>query len=210
MKFLYDFFPVLLFFAVYKFYGDIPPQAIEGVNSAFFLSLTPGKATDAIFLATAVAIIASFIQVALYWIRQRRVERMHIVSLVLITVFGGATLTLQDPVFIKWKPTILNWAFALVFFGSQFVGKKTLVERMMSHAIVVPGIIWHRVNLAWVVFFLVAGLTNLYVAYTFSEATWVDFKLFGLMGMTFVFVLAQALYLARYMEPQGNESKEEL
>lgn len=206
MKFLYDLFPVLLFFAVYKFFGNIPPQAIETANSILFLSLTPGKATDAIFLATAVAIIASFIQVALFWIKQRRFERMHIVSLVLITVFGGATLTLQDPVFIKWKPTILNWVFALVFLGSQFVGKKTLVERMMSHAIAVPGIIWRRVNLAWVVFFVVAGLANLYVAYNFSEEAWVDFKLFGLMGLTFVFVFAQALYLARYIEPQGNET----
>ncbi len=210
MKFLYDFFPVLLFFAVYKFYGDIPPQAIETANSALFLSLTPGKASDAIFLATAVAIVASFIQVALFWIRQHRFERMHIVSLLLITVFGGATLSLQDPVFIKWKPSILNWVFALVFLGSRFVGNKTLVERMMGHAIAVPALIWRRVNLAWVGFFIIAGLANIYVAYNFSEAAWVDFKLFGLMGMTFVFVFAQALYLARYMAPQGNESKEEI
>ena len=210
MKFLYDFFPVLLFFAVYKFYGDIPPQAIETANSALFLSLTHGKSSDAIFLATAVAIVASFIQVALFWIRHHRFERMHIVSLLLITVFGGATLALQDPVFIKWKPSILNWVFALVFLGSRFVGKKTLVERMMGHAIAVPTLIWRRVNLAWVMFFVVAGLANIYVAYNFSEAAWVDFKLFGLMGMTFVFVFAQALYLARYMAPQGNESKEKI
>ena len=209
MKFLYDFFPVLLFFAVYKFYGNISPEAIDVLNALPLLSLTAGKTGDAIFLATAVAIFASFVQVTLFWFKHRRFEKTHLISLALITVFGGATLILQDPVFIKWKPTILNWLFALAFFGSQFIGKKTLVERMMSHAITVPGLIWERVNLAWVTFFALAGVANLWVAYTFSEEVWVDFKLFGLMGMTFVFVIAQAFYLARYMAPQENAPNEE-
>ena len=207
MKFLYDFFPILLFFLVYKFYGDLPPEVIEATNSALFLSLTPGRITDAIYLATAVAIIASFIQVSLFWLKHRRFERMHLVSLVLITVFGGATLTLQDPIFVKWKPTILNWLFATVFLGSHFIGQKTLVERMMGHVVSVPRTIWQRTNLGWVAFFVIAGAANLFVAYAFTEATWVDFKLFGLMGMTFIFVIAQSFYLARYMKPE--QAKEE-
>jgi intracellular septation protein len=115
---------------------------------------------------------------------------------------------LQDPVFIKWKPTILNWLFAAAFLGSQLIGGKTLVERMMNHAITVPSIIWRRVNLGWVSFFLMAGLANIYVAYNFSEEIWVDFKLFGLMGLTLAFVFGQAVYLTRYMRPDERESKE--
>jgi intracellular septation protein len=208
MKFLYDFFPILLFFVVYKFYSDIPSGMIQMINALPLMSLTPGESTHAIYLATAVAIVASFVQVSLYWLKYHRFEKMHLISLALITIFGGATLVLQDPVFIKWKPTILNWLFAAVFLGSQLAGGKTLVERMMSHAITVPTMIWRRVNLGWVSFFLIAGFANIFVAYNFSEETWVDFKLFGLMGLTLAFVFGQALYLTRYMQPDGEESKE--
>lgn len=204
MKLLFDFFPILLFFAVYKFYVEIPAEAIGAVNGVIYLSLTPGESSDAIYLATAVAIAASFVQVAVSWIKHRRFEKTHVVSLVLITLFGGATLALQDPLFIKWKPTILNWLFAVVFLASHFIGTRNLAQRMMDHAINVPQHVWQRVNLAWGVFFLFAGLVNLYVAYSFSEETWVDFKLFGLMGLTLAFVLAQAFYLARYLR-QGEE-----
>jgi intracellular septation protein len=100
----------------------------------------------------------------------------------------------------------LNWLFALVFLGSQFLGDKTIVERMMGHAVSAPQLIWRRLNMGWVGFFLGVGIANIYVAYTFSEAIWVDFKLFGLLGLTLVFVLGQALYLARYMEPDGRET----
>lgn len=207
MKFLYDFFPVLLFFIVYKFYGDIPPGIVQAFDALPFLALMPGEASHAIYLATAVAILASVVQVSLYWLRFRRFEKAHLISLALITVFGGATLALHDPLFIKWKPTILNWLFAAAFLVSQFIGNKTLVERMMDHAITVRATIWRRVNLGWVSFFLIAGLANIYVAYNFSEETWVDFKLFGLMGLTLAFVFAQAIYLSRYMEPAEGETK---
>ncbi len=206
MKFFYDFFPILLFFIVYKFYGAIPPGAIEMINALPLMSLTPSEPAHAIYLATAVAILASIVQVSLYWLRNRHFERMHLISLALITIFGGATLALHDPVFIKWKPTILNWLFAAVFLGSQWIGGKTLVERVMGHAVTVPAAIWRRINLAWVGFFLFAGLANLYVAYNFREETWVDFKLFGLMGLTLVFVFAQALYLSRHMEAGKQET----
>ncbi|MBA2409428.1 MAG: septation protein A [Gammaproteobacteria bacterium] len=208
MKFLYDFFPVLLFFVVYKFYGVIPPGVVNAFDSLPLLALTPGNAEHAIYLATAVAILASMLQVSLYYLRFRRFEKSHLISLAVITVFGGATLALHDPLFIKWKPTILNWLFAAAFLTSQFVGNKTLIERMMEHAVTVRAGIWRRVNLGWVSFFLIAGLANIYVAYNFSEETWVDFKLFGLMGMTLAFVFAQALYLSRYTEPAENETRQ--
>jgi intracellular septation protein len=200
MKFLYDFCPILLFFIVYKFYAEIPPAVIHAINTLPLLSLAAGEPAHAIYLATAVAIIASFVQVSLYWARHHRFERMHVISLALITIFGGATLALNDPLFIKWKPTILNWLFAMTFLGSQFIGTKPLAERIMGHVITVPAVIWRRVNMGWVSFFAFAGLLNIYVAYHFSEETWVNFKLFGLMGLTFAFVFGQSLYLSRYMK----------
>ena len=210
MKFLFDLFPVLLFFVVYKSFDYLPGEAIDAANALPFLSLTPGKASDAIFLATAIAIFASFVQVTLFWVKHHRFEKMHVISLVLITLFGGATLALKDPVFIKWKPTLLNWLFALIFLGSHFIGEKPLTQRMMNQAISVPDSVWRRVNLAWTAFFTFAGLANLYVAYVFSEQTWVDFKLFGLLGLSFIFVFAQALYLARFIQHDDKQPNEEI
>jgi intracellular septation protein len=180
MKFLFDFFPVLLFFVAYKVWD--------------------------IYVATAVAIGASFVQVALYWLKHRRTEKVHLVTLALLVVFGGMTLALQDPLFIKWKPTIVNWLFAAVFLGSQLIGERPLAERMMSHAIRVDPPVWRRVNLAWVLFFVFSGAINLYVAYNFSENAWVNFKLFGLMGLTIAFVFGQAIWLARYIRTDEKEA----
>ena len=180
MKFLFDLFPILLFFLAYKLYD--------------------------IYVATAVAIGAAFVQTGAYWLKHRKFEKMHLITLGILVLFGGLTLFLRDPVFIKWKPTVVNWLFGVSFLGSQFIGKQTLVERMMGHAITVPTPIWSRLNWAWTLFFLGMGLLNLYVAYNFSEDTWVNFKLFGMMGLTLVFVFAQAFYLSRYMQaPEGGE-----
>ena len=184
MKFLFDFFPIALFFITFKFYDD--PQ--EGVLAA-----------------TAVAIIATIVQVFLFWLKHRRVEKMHIVTLVLITVLGGATLILKDPVFIKWKPTAVNWMFAIAFFGSQFIGEKPFVKRMMSHAVELPEAVWGKLNFAWVIFFAAMGFANLYVAFNYDLATWVDFKTYGMLGLTILFVLLQAIFLAKHM-PEDKES----
>ncbi|OOZ36491.1 septation protein A [Solemya velesiana gill symbiont] len=183
MKFLTDFFPVVLFFIAYQVYD--------------------------IYVATQVAIAASFIQVSFQWLRHRSVPNMHLVTLGLLIIFGGLTLALRDPLFIKWKPTVVNWLFAVAFIGSQFIGKKNLVERMMSHAVTLPARIWPRLNTAWALFFVAMGAVNLYVAFNYSEETWVNFKLFGMMGLTFVFIILQALYMARFME-QPTESQEEI
>lgn len=182
MKFLFDFLPIILFFIAYKL-------------------------TD-IYVATAVAIAASLAQVGWTWLRQRKVENMHVVTLVIVVVLGGATLYLQDETFIKWKPTIANGLFGLAFLLSQFIGKKTLVERLMGKAVSLPREIWARLNMMWVVFFLGLGALNLYVVYRFDTETWVNFKLFGMLGLTLAFVVAQAFYLGRYMKPAADEARD--
>jgi len=216
MKQLLDFFPIILFFVVYKFYLDLPDEFITGANDLLpFLRITPGEAGDAIFLATFVAIIVTLIQVMISVILTRKVEKMPLITLALLVVFGGATLLFKDPLFIQWKPTAINWLFALVFAGSHFIGSKPLVQRMMSQALDIQNDqIWFKLNLAWIGFFVVSGVANLLVApeidpfnFQFSEDTWVDFKLFGLLGLTIIFVFGQAIYLARYMPAAPEETK---
>ena len=188
MKFLFDFFPIALFFITFKFYDD--PQ--EGVLAA-----------------TAVAIIASALQVFFFWLKNKRVEKMHVITLVLITVLGGATLILKDPVFIKWKPTAVNWMFAIAFLGSQFIGKQPFVKRMMAHAVDLPTPVWTKLNVAWVLFFTAMGFANLYVAFNYDLTTWVDFKTYGMLGLTVVFVILQAIYLAKHMPETVEENNSE-
>jgi intracellular septation protein len=176
MKILADFFPILLFFGAYKFYG--------------------------IYTATAVAMAASAIQVAFYWLKYRRVETMNLITFVLIGVLGGATLFFHNEWFIKWKPTAINWAFGLAFLVSQFIGEKSLTQRMLGGNITLPKPVWLRLNLSWGLFFILTGIANIYVAYHFDTDTWVNFKLFGLMGITFAFVIAQAIYMTQFLNPE--------
>jgi len=184
MKFLYDFFPIVLFFIAYKLYG--------------------------MYVATAVIIVSSLLQVGYSWFRHRKVEKMHLITLVIVLVFGGLTLILQDPVFIKWKPTVVNWLFAVAFLGSQFIGAKTLVERMMSTQIELPSPVWRRLNLTWVAFFIVSGAANIYVAYNYSEDTWVNFKLFGVLGLTIAFIIIQAFYISRHLPDEALAEADEV
>jgi intracellular septation protein len=207
MKFLYDFFPVILFFVAYKIFPGLSPETIAPVNQLTALGLDPAASSHAILFATLVAIIASFIQVSLYRMRHGRFERMHLVSLGILTLVGGATLVLRDPIYFMWKPTLLNWLFALIFLGSMWIGRKPLVERMMGGSISVPSEIWKRLNLAWVGFFILTGVLNILVAYQFSEETWVNFKMFGLLGLTVLFIFLQAFYLARYMPEAASEEQ---
>ncbi len=215
MKQLLDFFPILLFFILYKFYLDLPDELILAVNAGIpLMDLTPGEPSDAIYLATLAAIVVTLIQVVASAIIVKKVEKMPLITLALLIVLGGATLAFKSPVFIQWKPTAINWLFALAFLGSHLIGNKPLIQRMMGHAIEIEEKrVWVQLNLAWVAFFIVAGIANLLVApeidplgFEFSEDTWVDFKLFGLMGMTLVFVIAQALYLAKYMPKTDEEA----
>jgi len=209
MKLLYDLFPIILFFVSYHQANAI----IDNTPVAQFIDISQPEQIVATIIATSVAIIASFIQVGGFWLKHRRVEKMHIFSLVLISVLGGITIAFGNPAFIQWKPTLLNWMFAAVFLGSQFIGGKCLVKRMMSGQIKLPDPVWSKLNLSWVVFFIISGAANLYVAFYYGldldEKTrmdnWVNFKLFGLMGLTFVFVVAQGFYLAKYMQEEDTE-----
>ncbi len=174
MKFLFDLFPVILFFA------------------AFYV-------TRDIYTATAVAMAATVAQVAFSWFKHRQVDTLQWVSLGLIVVLGGATLLLHDKAFIMWKPTVLYWVMGAGLLISQWLGKQPL-KALMGKQLTLPEPVWKRLVLAWVAFFAGMGVLNLYVAFTFSEEVWVNFKLFGGMGLMLLFVIGQSIVLSRYME----------
>jgi len=196
MKLFFDFLPIVLFFIAYKFGGGI--------------YIWDGQEYDikGIYAATAVMIVATVLQTSFSWLRHRKVEKSHLITLVLVLVLGGATLWLQNPNFIKWKPTAVNWLFALAFLGAHIFTDKSLLERMMAEHIQLPSTIWFRLNIAWVLFFILSGVANLYVAFNFDEATWVNFKLFGLLGITIVFIIAQSIYLAKHAVEIPNANKD--
>jgi intracellular septation protein len=181
MKFLFDFFPVILFFVAYK--------------------------VSDIYVATGVAIAATFVQVGWLRLRGKRVEPMLWASLAIIAVFGGATLLLQDETFIKWKPTVLYWLFGAVLAGAAAF-RRNLIRVMLSEQMQLPAPIWARLNWAWIGFFGFMGALNLYVAYNYSTDNWVNFKLFGGMGLMLLFVAAQAMVLSRYIEEKDERRGE--
>jgi intracellular septation protein len=174
MKFFFDLLPVLAFFVAFQLAG--------------------------IYVATAVAIATTFVQVAWLKLRGKRVDAMLWASLVIIVVFGGATLVLQDETFIKWKPTVLYWLLSAVLGGAPLVFRRNLIRAMLSEQVRLPDPVWTRLNWSWVGFFVFMGGLNLYVAFNYSTDLWVNFKLFGGMGLMLVFVVVQALFLARHVE----------
>ena len=179
MKFLFDIFPVVLFVVAFKVFDS--------------------------YVATAVAMAATVVQIAWVWARHRRVDNMLWVSLVVIVVFGGATLIFKDKTFIQWKPTVLYWLFAGILAISQVAFGRNLIRSMMGQQVTLPEPVWNRLNVSWIVFFVGMGALNLYVAYNFSENAWVNFKLFGGMGLMLVFVVLQALFLARHIEEKVED-----
>lgn len=174
MKFLFDIFPVVLFFVAFKVYD--------------------------IYTATAVAIAATILQVGWSWVRHRKVDNMLWVGLAVIVVFGGATLLLQDETFIKWKPTVLYWLFAVVLAVAVLAFRKNLIRAMMEAQVTLPEAVWGKLLASWIAFFALMGALNLVVAYNFSTDAWVNFKLFGGIGLMLAFILLQALVLARHIE----------
>ena len=174
MKFLFDLFPVILFFVAFKFFGIYP--------------------------ATAVAIGATFVQIGWVWYRHRKIDNMLWVSLGVIVVFGGATLLLHDETFIKWKPTVLYWLFGVVLLTAEIGFRKNLIKAMMEKQMALPDTVWRKLLMSWAGFFTVMGALNLYVAFNYSTDAWVNFKLFGGMGLMLVFVVLQTLMLAKYVD----------
>ncbi len=178
MKFLFDLFPIILFFVAFKVSG--------------------------IYVATAVAIAATFAQISWLKARRRKVEPMMWISLAIIVVFGGATLLLQNETFIKWKPTVLYWLFAAALTVTPLVSGKNLIRSMMGAQMTLPDAVWSRLNWAWAAFFAFMGVANLFIAFRFTTDTWVNFKLFGGMGLMLLFIIAQAVYLSRYLEDKPS------
>lgn len=175
MKFLFDLFPVALFFVAIQIWD--------------------------IFVATGVAIGATIVQVGYLLARGRKVEPMLWASLVIIVVFGGLTLYLRDKTFILWKPTVLYWLFGAVLAGAALLGRN-LIRALLSDQMRLPDPVWSRLNWSWVGFFAFMGVVNLYVAFNYSEKIWASFKLFGGMGLMFLFIIAQSLVLAKYMQDE--------
>jgi intracellular septation protein len=184
MKFLLDQSPLLVFFAAYLLARD---------------------SDQALYLATALAIVASLIQVPAHRLIYGRYDKSQVITLLLLLVLGGLTLALRDKRFIMWKPTAVYWLFAALFLGSQYIGRQNLTQRMLGQALDVPLRIWRRANASWVVFFLLMGIANLYVAFNFSEAFWVKYKVIGATSLFFVFTLVQVFYLSRFAHDPGPE-----
>jgi len=173
-----EFFPIVLFFIAYKFYD--------------------------IYVATGVVIVATILQVAISWYKTRKVSTMQLITLGLILVMGGATIILQNEQFIKWKLSIIEWLFGVVFLGSQFVGKKTVIERMLSANLTLPDAVWRRLNTLWAIFFLSIGFINVYVMYHYSTDDWVMFKTFVVPGLMVVFLLGQVALIYKHL-PETEE-----
>ncbi|MCK5191794.1 MAG: septation protein A [Methylococcales bacterium] len=178
MKQLFEFIPIILFFIAFKLYD--------------------------IYVATAVVIVATLIQVAITWFKYKKVETMQWITLGLILVMGGATLYLQDEQFIKWKLTIIEWLFGLAFLGSQFFGKKPFVERMMGASLELPSPVWKKLNLMWATFFISVGFINIYVMQNYTTDEWVTFKTFGVPGLMIIFIILQMFFIYKYI-PETEE-----
>ena len=183
MQFLVDFFPLLMFLGTYLAYEDI-------------------------FLALKVLMVAMPIAFIIKWRLTREIDKMLLGSTLLLLVMGGATLIFRNPMFLYWKPTAFYWVAALVFLGSQFLGEKPMVHRLFASIGRMPQAKWHQLNIAWVIFFVLSGFLNLYVAFNFDEAFWVKFKVLGFTGITFVFIVVQMVWLMRHLEQVDSPDEE--
>ncbi len=181
MKFLFDYFPIICFFIAYKFWG--------------------------IYIATAATMGACALQNLAYWLKHRRFEKLHLITLISVFVLGGFTLIFHKAIFIKWKPSIIYWVFASALLISHWVSDKNLLYRMLGDKVQLPHSVWTRLNISWALFFTFLGALNIYVVYHYDTNAWVNFKLFGTLGLTLAFTIAQAFYMARHMN--AEESSEE-
>lgn len=207
MKFLFDLLPIVLFFVAFKAAEGQPDAAAAFANEHFGFLVSGGTvgATEApVLLATLVVIVATFAQIGWLLARGRKVDTMLWVSLGLVTVLGGATVWFHNETFIKWKPSVLYWVMGTAFWLSHAVFRKNLLQALIGEQLQLPPAIWRNLNFMWVAFFAFMGLANLYVAYSFSTDTWVNFKLFGGVGLMLLFTLAQGLYLSRHIKAEDE------
>ncbi len=208
MKFLFDFFPILLFFGVFKA-AEMNKEASLTLVATYLGGIVAGGAIQAdqapVMLATVVAIIATIVQIGYVKLKGRKVDGMLWVSFIIITVFGGLTVYFHDDTFIKWKPTIIYWVFALAMGIAQFGFGKNLVRQAMQAQLKLPDAVWGKVGMSWMLFFLVLGFVNLAAAFVFfkgNTSAWVSFKAFGITGIVFAFIVAQTLFLSKYIEEE--------
>lgn len=207
MKFLFDLFPVLLFFTSFK-WGEKHVDTAHAIVDRYLANFISGGVihTDQapIILATALTITAAVLQIGSLLVRRKKVDPLLWISFIVIASFGSATIYFHNATFIKWKPTIIYWCYAGAFFLGQFVFKKDLLRTVMEAQIQLPDTVWFKLGLAWIAYFLLMGIANLYVAFNFSESAWVSYKLYS-MGSIVVFIIIQSLFLSKYIEePNDN------
>ena len=207
MKLLLDFLPLVLFFGSFK-YAEAHKDWAAAFATDHFGSVVSGGVVGIdeapVLLATVVVIVATLLQIGLMFTRGKKVDLMLWITFVLVVVLGGATIWFHNPTFIKWKPSVLYWAMGLTFWVSQTLFRKNLLQSLIGDQLELPASVWQRLNFAWIGFFGLMGLLNLYVAYSYSTSTWATFKAFGATGLMLAFMLAQGLYLSRHIKPEPD------
>lgn len=204
MKLFFDLLPVILFFVVFKAAESHADAAARFATDWLGLAVSGGVVgvdEAPVLLATVIVIVATLAQIGVLVAMRRKVDTMLWVTFGMVAVLGGATVWFHDPTFIKWKPSALDWAMALGLWVSQTFFGKNLLQVLLGGSVALPAPIWLRLNWAWIAFFVLMGILNLYVAYNFSTSTWATFKVFGLTGLMLVFMVAQGFYISRYLLP---------
>ena len=208
MKILFDFLPILLFFGTFKYAEGQKEWAARFASEHFGFLVSGGVVGTSeapVLLATLVVIVATLAQISFLLARGKKIDMMLWISLGLVVVLGGATVWFHNETFIKWKPSVLYWAMGASFWISQTFFRKNLLQALIGEQLELPAGVWQRLNFAWIAFFALMGLLNLYVAYSFSTSTWVNFKLFGGIGLMLLFTLGQGVYLSRHIKPEPAE-----
>ena len=210
MKLLLDFLPVILFFGTFKYAEGRSDWAARFATDHFGFIVSGGVVgidEAPVLLATVVVIVATSLQIAYLLARRRKIDLMLWITFVLVVVLGGATIWFHNATFIKWKPSVLYWAMGLAFWVSQTIFRKNLLQTLIGAQLELPAGIWQKLNFAWIAFFALMGLLNLYVAYSFSTSVWAGFKAFGATGLMLMFMLAQGIYLSRHIKPDAETAR---